>query len=369
MTETLKTRMTRTELQERADGLENQLNLTKENSILRDRLASVPPMVDAQPATAPLVVESNNRGSKHNRRGSYGPAALVGACILGSAVILGGFNGCEGNKISSTATPSTSSAAGQASPETSNSFSIAIASEKPASLNSSEAIVGEKLAPGIKLPAVISGDMVRAFVPGVTIDGNPIPQYTDGQFFLPVYNAAHAGKKDNYVGIGPWAPIAIQNISGAAHLKTEGDPGLFDLVADKPGEVAIYFMQLAKHQHETAVNGNGESNPDWKNQYTIHLTPYQSVKVVDRNGNEIVWDDGKSPMNLNAGPKGDFSIEVPAGDVVFGLVIDVNPNQVDGQATANKVQRGPNDNPGLTGENKFAKLGIQAIVIPAITEK
>jgi hypothetical protein len=74
-------------------------------------------------------------------------------------------------------------------------------------------------------------------------------------------------------------------------------------------------------------------------------------------------------MDLDAGPKGDFSIEVPAGDVVFGLVIDVNPNQVDGQATANKVQRGPNDHPNLNGENKFAKLGIQAIVIPAIPEK
>jgi hypothetical protein len=341
------------------------------------QVAQAPAIAPATPATTP----ARRRRQNSRKSSNVGAAVLTGltlAAVLGAGVVgyeYGAYRpsatGTEqpAGQLDSATPRSSAAASGTPIPEASNSFSIAIASEKPASLNSSEAIVGEKLAPGVELPAVISSDMVRAFVPGVTIDGNPIPQYTDGQFFLPVYNAAHAGKQDNYVGIGPWAPIAIQPIDGVAHLKTEGDPGLFDIVADKPGKVAIYFMQLGKHQHETAVNGNGESNPDWKNQYTIHLTPYQSVAVIDRNGNKIVWDDGKSPMDLDAGPKGDFSIEVPAGDVVFGLVIDVNPNQVDGQATADKAQHGPNDNPGKTGENKFGILGTQAITISAIPEK
>ena len=199
---------------------------------------------------------------------------------------------------------------------------------------------GAKLAKGIELPSVISSQMVRAFVPGVTIDGNPIAQYQDSQLFLPVYNAAHAGSADNYVEIGPWAPIAIQNVTGAAHLKTEGDTGLFDVVADEPGSIALYFTQLGAHQHETAVNGNGQSNPDWPNQYTLHLKPYQKVWVIDRNGNQILWDDGVTPMALDAGPNGDFSIQVPQTatnqDAVFGLLLDVDPSQQGVQATAIK---------------------------------
>ena len=233
--------------------------------------------------------------------------------------------------------------------------------------------VGPKLAPGITLPSEISSNLIRAFVPGVSIDGNPVPQYQDSELFLPVYNAAHAGKKDNYVGIGPWAPIAIQNIDGQASLKTEGDPGLFDVVAQQPGLVALYFMQLGQHEHETAVNGNGESNPAWRNQYTLHLKPYQQVWVIDRNGNQVLWKDGHSPMVLAASKEGDFSIEVPQTsaneDVVFGLVIKINASDAGIQATATKVQRGPNDHPGLTGENKFDSAGVQAITMPALPEK
>jgi hypothetical protein len=237
---------------------------------------------------------------------------------------------------------------------------------------------GLQIAPGIELPSVISGDMVRSFVldpndPAVVIDGKPIQQYQDSQFFLPVYNAAHAGSKDNYVGIGPWAPIAIQNVSGAAHLKTEGDVGLFDLVADQKGSIALYFMQLGKYQHETAVNGNGGSNPDWRNQYTIHLTPYQNVWPIDRNGNQILWEDGVTPMTLDAGPKGDFAIEVFQTaidqDAIFGVLLNVDPSVSGIQATAIKVQRGPDDNPGKTGENKFDSNGIAACTIPAIPEQ
>ena len=334
----------------------------------KDRRTRAQLIDDLAVAQRPLVVENNRRGATGL---GLVAAAVIGAgaaLVLSGGVRFGGVSEPTGS-FSPTATPSTSEAAGQASPEASNSFLIAIASEKPASLNSSEAIVGEKLAPGIKLPAVISSDMTRAFVPNVVIDGNKIPQYTDSEFFLTLSNVAKAEK-----GIWePWAPIAIQNIDGKAHLKTEGNPGLFDIVADQPGEVSIYFTQLGAHQHETAINGNGESNPDWNNQYTLHLEPFQTVKVIDRNGKQVVWDDGKTPMVLAASEKGDFSIEVPRTanneDVVFGLVIDVSPSQAGVQATAIKVQRGPNDVPSKTGENKFAKLGIQAIVIPAITEK
>ena len=233
---------------------------------------------------------------------------------------------------------------------------------------------GAKLAKGIELPSVISSQMVRAFVPGVTIDGNPIAQYQDSQLFLPVYNAAHAGSADNYIWARlPRAPIAIQNVTGAAHLKTEGDTGLFDVVADEPGSIALYFTQLGAHQHETAVNGNGQSNPDWPNQYTLHLKPYQKVWVIDRNGNQILWDDGVTPMALDAGPNGDFSIQVPQTatnqDAVFGLLLDVDPSQQGVQATAIKVQRGPDDNPGKTGENMFDSNGVAAITISAIPEQ
>ena len=233
--------------------------------------------------------------------------------------------------------------------------------------------VGPKLAPGITLPSEISSNLVRAFVPGVSIDGNPVPQYQDSELFLPVYNPAKAGKKDNYDGIGPWAPIAIQNIDGQAYLKTEGDKGLFDVVAEKSGLVALYFMQLGQHQHETAVNGNNESNPTWRNQYTLHLKPGQQVWVIDGNGNQVLWKDGHSPMILAASNEGDFSIEVPQTptneDVVFGLVIKINASDAGIQATATKVQRGPNDHPGLTGENKFDSAGVQAITMPALPEK
>ena len=245
----------------------------------------------------------------------------------------------------------------------------AAATQNPDALPSTMFKEGLQIAPGIELPSVISSDMTRAFVSGVTVNGNSIPQYQDSELFLGLYNAAQA-EKGNW---GPWAPIAIQNVSGAAHLKTEGDVGLFDLVADQKGSIALYFMQLGKHQHETAVNGNGESNPDWRNQYTIHLTPYQAVWPIDRNGNQILWEDGVTPMTLDAGPKGDFAIEVFQTaidqDAIFGVLLNVDPSVSGIQATAIKVQRGPDDNPGKTGENKIDSNGIAACTIPAIPEQ
>ena len=356
---------------------------------------------DTAPAVKPVVLTPDtNRASRRSsgRKAGVG-TGLVGGVLIGATLLGGGIvldRTVLSNDHSSTAvqpaTPGTSAAAGQNPDATiltlpdgsiwgsglldriaaaQSAASSGFEASASASASSNENL-GAKIAPGVELPAVISSDMIRAFTPNVAIDGNLIPQYVDSEFFLPVYNAAHAGKKDNYVGIGPWAPIAIQNLTGKAHLKTEGNPGLFDVVADKPGQVAIYFTQLGAHQHETAVNGNGESNPDWKNQYTLHLKPYQTVKVIDRNGNQVLWDENtKAPMNLAASKTGDFSIEVPRTadneNVIFGLVIDVNPSQVDVQATAIKVQRGPNDVPDKTGENKFSNT--KTIIIPAIAEK
>jgi hypothetical protein len=85
--EKLNTKMTRAELQGEVKGLRNQLNLSKENSRLKHRLVSAQPMVDAQPATAPLVVETNKRGSKHNRRGSTGLGLVAGAVIGATAAL------------------------------------------------------------------------------------------------------------------------------------------------------------------------------------------------------------------------------------------------------------------------------------------
>ena len=366
------------------------MNEQQDRRLKKDIVASETAYRD-QLATAqtPLVVEDNRRGATAL---GLAAAAVIGA---GAALVLSGGVSFRGGSeptgsFSPTATPTASEAAGQ-SPDTttltlpdgstwitgllgriaaaqSAAASASFEASASASASSNENL-GAKIASGVELPSVISGDMTKAFVPGVIVNGNKIPTYQDSELFLPLYNAAQA-EKGNW---GPWAPIAIQNLDGAAHLKTEGTVGLFDLVADKQGKVALYFMQLGKHQHETAVNGNGQSNPNWLNQYTIHLKPFQKVWVIDRNGNQILWDDGKTPMALDAGPNGDFSIEVPQTadnqDIVFGLVLEVNPSASGIQDTANKFQHGPDDNPGKTGENKFAKLGIQAIVIPAIAEK
>lgn len=131
--EKLNTRMTRAELQDRVDGLRNQLNLSEENSSLRDRLASVQPMVDAQPVTAPLAVENNKKGSRHDRSSLVVGGALSALIGFGTAAAIatafalpGGGRIGGGLSESPTATPSISEAAGRGNPNASASASFEV---------------------------------------------------------------------------------------------------------------------------------------------------------------------------------------------------------------------------------------------------
>lgn len=128
--EKLNTRMTRAELRDRANGLENQLNLTQENSRLKDQVASV------QPAMVPA------ERTKRHKRGA-GNAALIAVGIgLAAAVGIGGALLVDANQPGPS-TPRSSDAAGQgdpngttilgASPSAAETFQLVLSLTNPAS--------------------------------------------------------------------------------------------------------------------------------------------------------------------------------------------------------------------------------------------
>lgn len=175
-----------------------------------------------------------------------------------------------------------------------------------------------------------------------------------GVWIRPVYNQAKADAAHNWEGIGPWAPISFASEPGAAHLKTFGNLGEFIIVGDAGGKVWLGVWQEAQHQNETKMRPDGTLNPAWQNQYTIDGLPAGAVVIPfdPDTGKQLTWPDG-TPIVWAAGPLGTFSMGLPAGEVRAGVCFTI-PGQIPGvQKPEIKVFRGPNDQPGLTGENQL----------------
>jgi hypothetical protein len=297
----------------------------------------------------PLIVRDNRNGA----------AAILASGLIGAAFIAsGGFGarGSEDNSFSPTATPSGSETASGA-PEPSETIAIP----------SSEQNLGEGIAYPITIPSVISGDMVRE-----VRDGGQYPHFTEGQWFHPVYDLTQETAAENYRGIGPWYPVAFENLdSNAAELTTHGNVGELVISGRNGGKVMIAVMQLDAHQHDGAwgtdpKTGRFMQNPNWEMQYNFHsLQPLQEIWVVDPDtGKNLTWPDG-SPVIYRANEQGIAAFAIPAtngNDVRVGFVFDM-PAQGNGvQAPEVKFERGPNDNPDKTGENPLPDSVLKPMV-------
>ncbi len=226
--------------------------------------------------------------------------------------------------------------------------------------------LGEQIVDPMTIPSVISGDMVRSLK-----QGGKFPTYTEGQWMLPAYDEFEADKAHNWRGIGPWYPEAFRNIdSDAAHLSTHGNPGETIIVGDKGGKVEFAFSQLGPHQRDGAMNGNGETNPDWTMQITFKgMKPFQEMWLVDPDtGRQLTWSDG-TPVVYKSSELGDASFAIPATeknqDVRVGFVFDMAGQTAGEQKPEIKIERGPNDHPTLKGEN----LLPDAVIKPSVSEK
>lgn len=303
--------------------------------------------------------------------------AVGGAGLISATVGLAALGGYELGR-NQKPTPTVIASEGGMPSSSPKGFDVQItpAPTKEATASAKPENLGGLVAPAVPVLDKVSGDIARALVNGVIADGNPIAKFTQGEWFNPVYNASKANKENDWVGIGPWAPVAFENVDeNAGFLKTEGNVGTLVIVANPDSNianqrrrVAISFTQLGRHQHETAVNGNGESNPDWTNQYTFHLTPFQEVIPFDPDtGRQLQWPDG-TPIRYAASKLGVFSVELPKTgeneDVRVGFLIDLNASPRGVQLSEIKIQRGPNDRPDLTGENELPL----SVIHPAVPE-
>jgi hypothetical protein len=389
MRETIKDRRTRAQL------LQSEENL---QSLADSRVVDEQPIVVSQPITTaveadlgkkPSVVESNRKNKrKNNRRGLAGPAAILAAGAVAAAFIFSGGLKVETTNIYSvdptagpsvpgleSGTPSPSGAegtpgpSGMASPDASASVAP---SASP--LASTEALAsqneGAKMSNAVSVPEVISGSMVRE-----VRAGGQSPMFTEGQWFLPVYDLTQEGKAQNYRGIGPWYPVAFENVDpNAAVLTTHGNVGELVVSGRAGGNVMVAFMQLDAHQHDGAwgtdpATGRFMQNPKWEMQYNFHsLQPLEEIQVVNPDtGNNLLWPDG-SPVIYRANEQGIAAFEIPAtsgNDVRVGFVFKMPAQGIGQQPPEVKIERGPNDNPKQKGENPLPKTVLK----PIVTEK
>lgn len=239
----------------------------------------------------------------------------------------------------------------------------------PSVLSTEAPISGEgaHIANAVPVPEVISGSMVRELRLGGTGQ-----MYSEGQWFHPVYDLTQEGKDKDYRGIGPWYPVAFENVDeGAAVLTTHGNVGELVVSGRKGGKVMVAVMQLDAHQHDGAwgtdpATGRFEQNPKWEMQYNFHsLQPLEEIWVVDPDtGNNLLWTDG-SPVLYRANEQGIAAFEIPAtkgNDVRVGFVFNM-PAQGEGeQAPEVKIERGPNDNPKNKGENPLPTTVLKPVV-------
>lgn len=229
-----------------------------------------------------------------------------------------------------------------------------------------------QLARPIPVPGVISGSMVRELK---LLNGETIPMYSEGEWFHPVYDPTQEGQAQNYRGIGPWYPVAYENVdSNAAILTTHGNVGELVVSGRDGGRVMVAFMQLDKHQKEGAwgtdpKTGRFMQNPAWEMQYNFHsLAPLEEIWVVDPDtGKNLTWSDG-SPVIYRANEEGIAAFAIPetkGNDVRVGFVFTMPAQGKGVQPPEVKIERGPNDNPGKTGENPLP----DSVLKPMVPEK
>ncbi|MCL4415438.1 MAG: hypothetical protein M1268_00925 [Patescibacteria group bacterium] len=226
------------------------------------------------------------------------------------------------------------------------------------------------LALPIPVPSVISGDMVRELR-----QGGQNQMYKEREWFHPVYDITQEDKAHDYRGIGPWYPVAFENVDkNAAVLTSHGNVGELIVSGRDGGKVMVAVMQLDKHQHEGAWGtdpdtGRFVQSDKWDMQYNFHgLEPLQEIFVIDPDtGKILTWPDG-SPVIYRANEQGIAAFAIPGtkgNDVRVGFVFKM-PAQVKGeQAPEVKIERGPNDNPGKTGENPLP----DSVAKPMVPEK
>ncbi len=316
----------------------------------------------ATPATTPA-----RRRRQHSRKSSNIEAVVFGGLTI-AAIIGAGVVGYEYGTRSSAVPTGTEQPTGKlATPTPSEAASGTPEPSMTIGIPSSEQNLGEGIAYPITVPSVISGDMVRE-----VRDGGQYPHFTEGQWFHPVYDLTQETAAENYRGIGPWYPVAFENLdSNAAELTTHGNVGELVISGRNGGRVMIAVMQLDAHQHDGAwgtdpKTGRFIQNPNWEMQYNFHsLQPLQEIWVVDPDtGKNLTWPDG-SPVIYRANEQGIAAFAIPTtngNDVRVGFVFDM-PAQGNGvQAPEVKFEHGPNDNPDKTGENPLPDSVLKPMV-------
>jgi len=215
---------------------------------------------------------------------------------------------------------------------------------------------------GVKIPVLSNIKQLQAFEPGSA------PQ---GRWFNPIYDPFEADAAHEWRGIGPWYPVAVNNIDAdAAKFLTHGTVGEMIVQANKGGRVEVAFWQIDAYQSDGAwghdASGRIVHNPDWAMQYTFKNVPQGTLfHIIDTDtGNALAWPDG-TPVAYLPSKYGDFSFEVPktdGNDVRVGIVFDM-PAAIQGEQPLEiKIERGPNDHPELKGENPLPKGVIKPMV-------
>jgi hypothetical protein len=319
--------------------------------------------------------KSNGRLKNLAAAGIISVGLLAG--LLGGAAIIEGCGNETNAKagISTTtttkekATPTTSFAAANGSPETTATTqgtptTTTVFEQTPSSVTSTTEVQVSRETM-IPLPSEISGELARNLK-----DGGDFTKYSEGQWFLPVYDEFEANAEHDWRGIGPWYPVFFRSEPGAAHLSTHGNLGELIVVADQGGMVEVGVWQLGPHQTEGTVNGNGDFDPNWALQYTFKgMEPLQKVIPFDPDtGKQLTWEDG-TPIVYAASELGDFSVEIPRTDedqdvrVAFRFFMVPSRGGEVVQPHEIKIERGPNDQPRKTGENL---LPVEQVVKPSL---
>lgn len=210
-------------------------------------------------------------------------------------------------------------------------------------------ILGEFIGVAVPLPANVLDIQVKELTNIRSTNG----------YIHPVYDKSQATKEANWRGIGPWNPVAFENLdANAAHLTTHANVGMLVVRSENGGRVALTLSQLQNHQHEGKwgrdASGQFVRNDTWRLQFTFHgLRSGQEVRVADPDtGRELHWPDGRGPIRLRANEFGTLSVEFPisCGDARAQFVFDMFGPPQGFQPEEVKVQRGPNDRPDLQGE-------------------
>jgi hypothetical protein len=325
-----------------------------------------------------LAVDANvSRPKGHRNLGKFGTLAFTvmlfeAACSSGSATAAPSATKTPDMK------PSVPVPTQTATPRPIDSASASLNADASLSIGL-ELGEGQQIAKPIAVPTTVSSESIRAFFPGVTLDGKSTSVYNEGKWFIPQTKST-AEKADsannisgNYVDVGPWRLVAFENIqNGAGHLDTHGEVGETIITADNGGLVEFAYSQLGPVQNDSLENAHGQTDSNWKLQLTFKgLEAGQTVIPVDPDtGKQLTWEDG-SPIVFAASNLGDCSVELPKtdknSDVRVGFVINMKASPAGVQKHEVKVEVGPNDQPNLVGENKFTNT--KQLIKESVPEK